>query len=186
MGTLARGARGVKGRISCIAGCVVLGWAVEVVNLLLDHGLCRYGILPRSRWGLLGIPLSPVLHGSIGHIVLNTVPFAVLGGLVILRSKRDFTEVTTSVILLGGLGVWLVGRPSYHVGASGLIFGYFGFLVARGWYERTVGSLLIASATFVLYGGILWGVLPTVPYVSWEAHLCGLLAGVLSARKRTR
>jgi len=184
MGSVTKRVVGIRDRIWCITGCVVLGWAVELANLLMDHQLCRYGILPRTTWGLLGVPLCPLLHGSVTHLVLNTVPFAVLGGLVALRGKIIFVEVSASITVLGGLGVWLLGRPSYHVGASGLVFGYFGYLVARGWYERSLGSMIVASVTFFLYGGLLWGVLPTVPYVSWEAHLCGLIAGILAARAR--
>ena len=86
------------------------------------------------------------------------------------------------IILVSGVGVWLLGRSGYHVGASGLIFGYFGFLIARSWYERSFSSILIALVTIVLYGGILLGVLPTRAGMSWEAHLFGLLGGILAAR----
>jgi len=112
----------------------------------------------------------------------NTIPFIVLGGLVALRGVGVFLELSLLVTLLGGAAVWLFGRPSFHVGASGLIFGYFGFIIARGWFHRSFGSLVIASITLILYGGILWGLLPTYTYVSWEGHLCGLLAGIIGAR----
>ncbi len=172
----------VKSSVFCILGFASLIWVVELVNMMMGHSLSRWGILPRSLSGLIGIPLSPFLHGSILHTLVNTVPFIILGGLVILRGVRVFVEVTLLVIIAGGAGVWLLGRSSYHVGASGLIFGYFGFIVARGWYTRSVGSLIAAFVTLSLYGGIVWGLLPTLSYVSWEGHLFGLLAGILAAR----
>jgi membrane associated rhomboid family serine protease len=155
---------------------------VEVANLLLGHQLNLLGILPRTITGLPGIALSPFLHHGIGHVLLNTIPLVILGGLVILQGTRVFLEVSLVIILVSGVGVWLFGRSGYHVGASGLIFGYFGFLIARSWYERSVSSILIAVITIVLYGGILWGLLPTQTGVSWEVHLFGLLGGILAAR----
>jgi membrane associated rhomboid family serine protease len=160
----------------------VLLWLIEVVNMFLDHRLNRWGILPRTLPGLVGIPLSPFLHGNFAHLLLNTVPLVTLGGFVALQGKRIFFTVSLWVIFLSGAALWLFGRSAYHVGASTLIFGYFGYLVARGWYERSVTALLIALLVLVLYGSIVWGVLPTRPYISWEGHLFGLLAGVLVAR----
>ena len=90
--------------------------------------------------------------------------------------------VSIFIILVGGLGVWAFGRSVIHIGASGLAFGYFGYLVARGWYERRLGSILIAIIVIVLYCGLIVGVLPAPGFVSWEAHLFGLIAGVLAAR----
>jgi membrane associated rhomboid family serine protease len=165
-----------------ILGLVLVIWAVELVNLLLGHRLNFLGILPRMISGLPGIALAPFLHQGIPHVLLNTIPLVVLGGLVILHGTRVFLEVSLVIILVSGVGVWLFGRAGYHVGASGLIFGYFGFLIARSWYERSVSSILIAVITIVLYGGILWGVLPLRTGVSWEAHLFGLIGGILAAR----
>ncbi|GAB4539868.1 MAG: rhomboid family intramembrane serine protease [Anaerolineae bacterium] len=165
-----------------IFGFVLVIWGVELVNLLLGHRLNSLGILPRSLAGVPGILLAPFLHYGIGHVLLNTIPFVILGWLVILYGPRVFVEASLLIILVSGVGVWLVGRSGYHVGASGLIFGYFGFLVARGWYERSLSSIVIAVISILLYGGLLWGVLPSRPGVSWETHLLGLLAGILAAR----
>lgn len=172
----------VKESVYCIIGFVAIMWAVELINMILDHRLSTWGIFPRTIRGLWGILFSPFLHASIFHILLNTVPFVILGGLVILRGLRLFLELSLLITLLGGSALWLFGRSSYHVGASGLIFGYFGFIVARGWFNRSLGSLFIAFITLFLYGGILWGLLPTFTYISWEGHLFGLLAGILGAR----
>jgi len=172
----------LKTSASWILGFVITIWGVELVNLALGHRLNAWGIHPRTVRGLAGIVLSPFLHDGIGHVLVNTVPFLILGWLVILYGNRAFLKTSLFIILVGGAGTWLLGRSAYHVGASGLIFGYFGFLVARGWYERSLVSIGIAFITISLYGGILWGLLPITAHVSWEGHLFGLLAGILAAR----
>lgn len=170
---------------------VAVMWAVELVNLFMEHRLNEYGIVPRTILGLRGIPASPFLHGGLGHLLSNTGPLLVLGGLVAARGQANFVGVTAFIIFVGGLALWTVGRPwpwddlqnLVHVGASGLVFGYFGYLVARGWYERSFLAILVSVAVILVFGtGILFGVLPTAPYISWEGHLCGLVAGVLMAR----
>lgn len=152
----------------------------------MGHQLNSWGTFPRTVHGLTGIPLSPFLHGSFGHVVSNSIPFLVLGGLIALRGRQVLLRVSFIVIGLGGAGVWALGRPAIHIGASGLVFGYFGYLVARGWYERKLGSILMAIAVIILYGGLIVGVIPDRSLVSWEAHLFGLIAGVLAARNQRR
>ena len=165
-----------------ILGVVCLIWAVEAVNVLSGRQLTSLGVLPRHLSGLIGIPLSPLILGGVSHAMVNTVSFLVLGGLVALRGARALVSVSLIVILCGGAALWLFGRASYHVGASGLIFGYFGYLVARGWYERSTIAIFMALLTLFLYGGLVWGVLPSRSFISWEGHLFGMLAGVLAAR----
>src|SRR5437870_1517891 len=172
-------------QIPLLLGCVALLWGIECMNALLNHRLNRWGILPRTLTGLVGIPLSPFLHGSFAHLILNTVPLVTLGSFVAFYGTRIFLTVSLWIMLLSGAALWLLGRSAYHVGASSVLFGYFGYLVARGWYERSVTALLVALLTLGLYGGMVWGVLPTRPYISWEGHLFGLLAGVLVARLAT-
>jgi membrane associated rhomboid family serine protease len=172
-------------RIALLLGCVALLWGIECVNALLDHRLNRWGIVPRTLTGLVGIPLSPFLHGSFAHLILNTVPLLTLGGFVAFYGTRIFLVASLWIMLLSGAALWLLGRSAYHVGASSVLFGYFGYLVARGWYERSVTALSVALLTLVLYGSIVWGILPTRSYISWEGHLFGLLAGVLVARCTT-
>jgi membrane associated rhomboid family serine protease len=133
----------------------------------------------------VGIPLSPFLHGSFAHLMLNTVPLVTLGSFVAFYGTRVFLAVSLWIMFLSGAALWLFGRSAYHVGASSVLFGYFGYLVARGWYERSITALLVAFLTLVLYGSIVWGALPTRSYISWEGHLFGLLAGVLMARYTT-
>ena len=159
----------------------------ELVDWLLPgEPLDRFGIRPRSIAGLIGIPLAPLLHSGWEHLASNTVPLIVLGGLILIRSAERFLMATLVVVLLCGLGVWLIApTETVHLGASGVVFGYFGYLLARGWFDRSVSSILIGVAVAIIYGGMIWGVLPTRPDVSWESHLCGFVAGVVAARLLT-
>lgn len=168
-----------------IVGFVAIIWVVELINMGMDYRLNVWGIVPREVSGLRGIVCSPFLHAGIPHVLLNTIPFIILGTLVIIRGVNNFLGVSLFIILLGGLGVWIFGRHAQHVGASGLIFGYFGYLLARGWYGRDLISILIAVLVLVLYGGMIWGVMPLRDYVSWEGHLCGFIAGGISGRMQS-
>lgn len=161
---------------------LALMWGIELINLFLGHSLSRMGgIQPRTLSGLIGIPASPFLHFGLLHLLMNSLPFAVLGGLICLQDKKMFLEVSLIIILVSGLAVWLLGRSAIHAGASTLIFGYFGFLLASGWYTKDLQSIIIAFAVLIYYGGMIFGVLPLRAYVSWEGHLFGLLAGISAA-----
>ena len=172
----------VKAALLFAVGLVAVMWIVGVVNILFDYRLSEFGIVPRSIDGLRGIPLMPFLHANFNHLVVNTLPVALLGALVAIQGKGGFLKATAFIMLVGGFALWVVGREGVHVGASGLIFGYVGYLIARAWYVRSIGAVLVAIVVIVLYGGALFGVLPTTPGVSWEGHLTGLLAGGLAAR----
>lgn len=155
---------------------------VEVLNGLMGHPLNAYGLVPRTTGGLAGIPLSPFLHGGFLHVQGNAVSLLALGTLAVIRSRERFPWVCLVIILFGGLGVWLVGRQATHVGASGLAFGLFGYLLVKGLLDRSILSILVAVVVAGVFGWvILSGILPTNTYVSWEGHLCGLASGVLAA-----
>lgn len=156
-------------------------WLVEAINLILGHGFASWGILPRHLSGLIGIPLAPFIHGSLLHATSNTIPLLVLGGLVLIAGQKRFWEATILIVLLSGALVWVLARDAYHIGASGLVFGYFGILLGRAAIQRSIISFVIAAITIALYGGLIWGILPTQSYVSFEAHLFGLIAGVVVA-----
>ena len=173
----------LKATVISVAVLLALMWAVGMLNMLFDYRLSDYGDIPRTAKGLIGIPLMPFLHGSFDHLVVNTMPAVVLGGLVAIQGSRKFLTATVFITLVGGAALWIVGRDAIHVGASGLVFGYFGYLIARAWYTRSFVSILVAVLVTVVYGGILLGVLPFFQEgVSWEGHLTGLVAGVLAAR----
>ena len=168
--------------IAVLMACVALAWVMELGDALVPgRWLDSHGIVPRTMSGLWGILFAPLLHGGFAHLIANTVPFLVLGCLVMLRGLGTFIGVSLLIMLMGGLGVWIFGNPGLHIGASGLIFGYIGYLLARGYFERSFGSLAIAVVVAVMYGGALWGVLPGQRGISWEGHLFGFLAGVGTA-----
>ncbi|MBP0030278.1 rhomboid family intramembrane serine protease [Roseofilum reptotaenium CS-1145] len=172
-----------KTQIFILGGFVTLFWVVEIVDLLFySGGLDQYGILPRNIIGLRGILWSPFLHGNLPHLIANTAPFLMLGWLVMLQETSDFFWVTAITMLVAGSGVWLFGSPAFHIGASSLIFGYLGFLLFRGLFERNFSSIFLSLVVGFFYGGLIWGVLPGQPGISWEGHLFGLIGGVLAAR----
>lgn len=140
------------------------------------------GIRPRTAIGLLGVVFGPVLHGNISHLFGNSIGFIALGWLVLLRSETDFWIVSAVVVLVSGLGVWLFGRDARHLGASGMIFGYLGFLLFGSFFDRQPLSLLLSLTAGVFYWHLLPGILPKQTGISWEAHLFGFLGGILAAR----
>jgi membrane associated rhomboid family serine protease len=175
-------------QIAILAGIVALLWLIEIIDLLIFGGrLDALGIRPRTLAGLRGIFFAPFLHAGFGHLAANTIPFLVLGWLVMLRSTSDFFVVMVISAAVSGLGVWLLGGSNtVHLGVSGVIFGFLGYLLARGIYERRLGAIVLALIALLLYGGALWGVLPLRSGVSWQGHLFGFLGGWLVAYFATR
>ncbi|NCO76278.1 MAG: rhomboid family intramembrane serine protease [Cyanobacteria bacterium] len=177
-------AKELKTQFTIIGIFIAIFWIIEIVNQMFfgDH-LDYFGIIPRSAIGLRGIILAPFLHVDFPHLIANTLPFAVLGWLVMLQETSDFYIVSLCSILVSGIGVWLFAQTnSITVGASGVIFGYFGFLIMRSYFQKNTRSIAISLLVFFLYGGMIWGVLPSNPHVSWLAHLFGFLGGVLAAK----
>ena len=177
-----------KTQVLILGGLVAIFWGLEIVDTSFLRGtLDLYGIRPRSLIGLRGILFAPFLHGSFAHLAANTAPFLTLGWLVMLREMRDFFVVTIITMLVSGIGVWLTA-PAYsiHIGASGLIFGYFGFLLLRGYFERSFAAILFSLIVGLLYGGIIWGVLPLQYGISWQGHLFGFIGGAIAARLLAR
>ncbi|WP_231701153.1 rhomboid family intramembrane serine protease [Aliiruegeria sabulilitoris] len=123
----------------------------------------------------------PMLHGSLVHAAANTVPLAVLGGLLTVSARQVVPAASAIIVGLGGLGVWLFGNAAIYVGASGLIFGWFGFLLARGLVEKRLVPLIVSVGVALAYGAMIWGVLPSQTGISWESHLFGAAAGTLAA-----
>lgn len=175
----------LKMQASILGGFVAVFWIVELVDWIFFQGaLDAFGIHPRTAIGLWGILWAPFLHAGFGHLIANTIPFVVLGWFVLVGRLRDFIAVTLITMIVSGLGIWLIGGSrSIHLGASGLIFGYFGFLLLRGYFDRRFSSILWSLFVVVLYGGLLFGVLPRGNGVgiSWQAHLFGFVGGGLSA-----
>jgi membrane associated rhomboid family serine protease len=169
-----------------IAAMSVLMWLSEVVDQLVG-GLDALGIEPRSVDGLSGVVLAPFLHLGFGHLISNTLPFLAMGALIALSGLRRVLAVTAIVMLVSGLGTWLVAPPStVHLGASGVVFGYATYLIARGLFDRRWYYLATGVLVALLYGtSLLFGLLPRAG-VSWQAHLFGALGGLLAARVLAR
>lgn len=168
-----------------LGGTLLLLWALELVDQLFWREMLDfYGIQPRTAAGLRHLFLAPFLHKGFAHLLANTAPFLVLGWFVLLRGVRTFFFVSVMVALISGLGVWLLGMSAtIHIGLSGILFGYLGYLLFRGYFERSLPAISLALIAGFLYGGMLWGVLPLQPNVSWLGHLFGFVGGGLAARQ---
>lgn len=157
-------------------------WVSEVIDSIADHRLDQYGIVARQVDGLDGIVFSPFLHGGFGHLIGNTIPFLILGAVIAFNGAARVALVTLIVAGLGGLGTWLIAPGnSVTIGASGVVMGYATYLIARGVFSRRIVELVLGGVVAVIWGGMLLGSLVPREGVSWQAHLCGGIAGVVAA-----
>ena len=171
-------------QVTTLSATVGATWTAFVVNGIAGGALMQYGVIPRTLTGLRGILFAPFLHANMQHLIANTIPFLAMGWLVMLRDARHFLPVTLFAMLGSGLMAWLLGAPgSVHIGASGVIFGYFGFLLLGGWYARSFVSITLSLLVAVLWGGLVLGIAPGQVGISWQSHLGGFIAGVLAARR---
>jgi len=162
------------------AAFVIAIWAVHIVNIFIFGGrLIYFGIHPLDVSSIWHILTSPLLHANVEHLLSNTVPGAIFSFLIGLSRARVWWEVTAIVVIVGGLGVWLLGGVgTNHIGASGLVYGWLGYLLVRGIFNRSLSQILLGVILGVAYSGLLLGVLPGVPGVSWQAHLFGAVGGI--------
>jgi membrane associated rhomboid family serine protease len=159
-------------------------WLLKFIDgVLPEHwSLQHLGVRPRQIPSLLCLPFAPLVHRDSGHLASNSVPIFVLGWLVLLSGPRRFLGVTVAVAAISGMGIWLFGKPnSSHIGASGIIFGYLGFLLARGWFERKILSVSIALIVAIFYGLMLLQLLVVKEQVSWSGHFFGFAGGIAAA-----
>ncbi|ANY23120.1 rhomboid family intramembrane serine protease [Gordonia terrae] len=168
-------------RSAIITACIVaVLFVIEAIDVATSVDLDQNGIEPRQVDGLDGIVWAPFLHGDWQHLFANLMPGAVLCFLVLMTQR--FLIVTGITWVVSGVGVWLFAAPySVTVGASGIVFGWLTFLIVRGLFNRDLWQILGGLVLFLVYGSILWGVLPSDPLVSWQAHLFGAIAGVFAA-----
>lgn len=168
-----------------VLSLVVILWIIEIIDVvLLGNSLNLWGIYPRSLDGLTGIVFWPFLHGNLDHLVNNTFPLLIMGWFVALNSQKQFLKISAFISLLSGLMVWLFAvSADIHLGASGLVFGFFGFLIMKGILEKDNSSILVAVAVVFFYGSSIFvGLLPIYPGISWEGHLAGLISGIIAAK----
>jgi membrane associated rhomboid family serine protease len=176
-----------RSALTILFAIVALMWIVEIVDTALDHRLDRHGIEPRDVDGLDGIVAAPFLHVGFGHLVANTIPFAFMGAVIAFEGPLRLVAVTAIVALISGLGTWLVApEGTIHVGASGVVFGYATYLIARGWFNRRFGEIGIGLALAVLWGGALLAGLEPREGISWQGHLFGALGGLAAAAMLAR
>ncbi len=156
-------------------------WLFNIVNWISGSHLNHLGIVPRRLSGLMGVLFCPLLHQNFNHLFFNSIPLFVLGLMLLASGTEVFFWATGSITLLGGLLVWLLGRRANHIGASGLISGYFGFIIVMAYFNPSAVTLILAGIVLYYFGGIFLGIFPQEAKVSWESHLYGFLSGLLSA-----
>ncbi|MCG6866087.1 MAG: rhomboid family intramembrane serine protease [Thiogranum sp.] len=174
-------ARRLRRSFAASLGFTAVLWLIELVELGLHLDFTRYGVYPRTLHGFSGILLAPLIHGSLAHVFSNTLPIIILGTALLYGYPRAARLVLPVLYFGTGIGVWLFGRSAWHIGASGLIFGMMFFVATIGVLRWDTRSIALAMVVFLLYGGMVWGVLPGDPSVSFESHLAGALLGVALA-----
>jgi len=160
---------------------LVVIWGVEAINVVFDHALNQLGILPRDINQIWHIFTAPFIHGFPLHLVNNSLPLFVMIVLADFHGRRNLIICLVVITIFSGLMTWLVGRTGYHLGASSLIFGLWGYLFGMGFKQRDLKSIALATITFVFYGGMAYQLLNFQLHVSWEGHFFGALSGLLAA-----
>jgi len=156
-------------------------WAVHAIQWLIPGNLHHFGILPRTFIGLLQIPLAPFIHGSLFHLIGNSIGLLGFGILIHLKERSLFWELCAVITVLAGLGTWLVGNSSYHIGASGLVLGLWAYVLADAFFRRSIRAIVIAAVTLLFYGGLIFSVFDFRPGISWSGHVSGIVSGMLVA-----
>jgi membrane associated rhomboid family serine protease len=164
--------------LSWPAVAMVLGTLIGVLAPPLARQLA---VVPRTAGGLVGLITAPFVHANFAHLAANLPPFVVFGALVLRRGESRFLEIALTIAAGQGVLLWLLGRKAAHVGMSGVIFGFLGYLVTLAWFTRTMPDVLVAGGVLVFYGGMLAGIAPARDGTSWEGHLFGLVAGLGTA-----
>lgn len=156
-------------------------WLINIFNWMLGSPFNRLGIYPRRISGLPGILFSPFLHGDFSHLFFNTIPLFVLGLAILTEGVSSFYVVTGIIMVLEGLAVWLIGRSARHIGASGVISGYFGYIITNAYLHPSYTAGILALLVIYYFGSIFLGIFPQEEKVSWESHLLGFLSGIAAA-----
>jgi membrane associated rhomboid family serine protease len=156
-------------------------WVVYLLSLILNEDFSRLGLLPRNLIGLMGIITSPLIHADFSHLISNTIPLVILGWILFSFYPKVAVVLFFFIYLITGLFVWIFARPVYHIGASGLVYGFVSFLFFSGIFRRDNTSIALALVITFLYGGLVWGMIPGWKGISWESHLFGAVTGLIAA-----
>lgn len=156
-------------------------WVIHLIAYLIEIYPYKLGILPRNFSGLVGVLTSPLIHGGFSHLISNTAPLVFMGLGIFYFYPKVAYKVFAIIYLGTGIFVWLFAREVYHIGASGIIYGFVSFLFFSGIFRRDNRSIALALVIIFLYGGLIWGVLPVEQGVSWESHLFGAIVGIIAA-----
>ena len=160
---------------------VALLWVIKFYEVFTHTDLSVYGILPRTSRGLIGIVVSPLIHGNFSHLISNSLPLLILGIIVFNFYRKIAFDVFFWIYFISGICVWIIGEEAYHIGASGIVYGFISFLIFSGIFRGELKSLLLAILVLVVYGGVIWGILPGQAGISWQSHLFGAIAGAMVA-----
>jgi membrane associated rhomboid family serine protease len=172
----------LRTQVVILGGFIITIWVLEAIDWVLGGSLDQFGIVPRQSSGIWGIGAAPLLHVGFAHVAANTIPFLILGWFVLLRGVKSFMFVTAMVVIISGFGTWLIApASSIHLGASGLVFGYFGYLLMRGYFERSWEAIVWSIVVLLLYGGMMVGLFPRGTGISWQMHLFGFIGGGFAA-----
>ncbi|MDX2164953.1 MAG: rhomboid family intramembrane serine protease [Gammaproteobacteria bacterium] len=153
-------------------------WVIQVLNYLLGYRLNFFGIVPRDLFGIIGIPLSPLLHSSFSHLFFNSIPLFALSCFLLISGEKTFMDVTLIIVAISGTAIWLFGRPGVHIGASSVIMGYFSYLMVEAYMHPSVATWVLAGLVVYYFGGLFLSLFPQEERVSWEGHLFGFAAGL--------
>lgn len=168
-------------KVKIVSSILLVFLLVLIINFVLDGKLTQFGILPRTVDGVFGILFAPFIHGGIGHLINNIIAFSIFSAICLSRSISFYFVSSLFIIIVSGVLIWILGREAYHYGASGWVFGLWSLSIATAWFERSFKNIVIAIVILFFYGGMIYGVLPTDPKISYESHLYGALAGILFA-----
>ncbi|MFL5730452.1 MAG: rhomboid family intramembrane serine protease [Cytophagaceae bacterium] len=161
---------------------VAILWAIRIFESVSGIDLSHYGILPWTVQGLIGILFSPLIHGNFDHLMSNTLPLLILGIIVVYFYRKIAFEVFFWIYFMTGVWVWLMkSSHGYHIGASGLVYGFLSFLFFSGVFRKDTRSIALAILVTSVYGGLIWGIFPTQTGVSWQSHFFGALSGAICA-----
>ena len=156
-------------------------WLIKLVDVIFGFDFVQYGVYPRQPSGLMGIVWAPLIHGSISHVFANTAPIIILGTALLYGYPKSAKVVIPVIYLASGVGVWLFARSAYHIGASGLTFGIMFFVFTIGVLRWDRRAMMLSLVVFFLYGGMIWGIFPSAPGISFESHFFGALIGIVLA-----